>query len=150
MDIFVLNVNASDRYELLYSLAKKLHELGYVKDTYLKALINREENYPTGLVVNERFHVAIPHADVEHVEKEALVVVKTHRRITFRKMDEPSVEIPVDAVFLLVIKEPKGYVKFLAALTNLFTNEEFIKIILNGAPNEIEEYLKKNLLIFRW
>ncbi|MGB9817478.1 MAG: PTS sugar transporter subunit IIA, partial [Desulfurococcaceae archaeon] len=87
MDIFVLNVNASDRYELLYSLAKKLHELGYVKDTYLKALINREENYPTGLVVNERFHVAIPHADVEHVEKEALVVVKTHRRITFRKMD---------------------------------------------------------------
>lgn len=149
MDVFVLDVNAADRYELLKLLAEKLYETGYVKSTYLNALIERENEYPTGLVVTDNFHVAIPHADVEHVEKEALVVVRTNRRITFRKMDDPSTEVPVDVVFLLVIKEPKGYVKFLAALTNLFTNEEFVKIILNGSPQDVENYLRKNILVLR-
>jgi mannitol/fructose-specific phosphotransferase system IIA component (Ntr-type) len=62
-------------------------------------------------------------------------------------MDEPDIEIPV--VFLLVIKEPKGYVKFLASLTELFSKEEFIKTILNGTSREIEEYLKRHLLSTR-
>lgn len=150
MDIFVLNLDPIvNRYQLLELLAKELYERGYVKSTYLGALIKREEEYPTGLVITRDFHVAIPHADVEHVEKEALVVVRTNRKVTFRKMDEPDVEVPVDAVFLLVIKEPSGYVKFLATLTSLFTNEEFIKIVLNGSPQQIEEFLRENLLVSR-
>ncbi len=149
MRIFVWDVNASNRYELLSSLAKKLQEMGYVKETYLNALVNREENYPTGLVVRNDFNVAIPHADVEHVNEEALVVVKTNRKVTFRKMDEPNVEIPVDVVFLLVIKEPKGYVKFLATLTELFTKEEFIETIRHGSEQKVAKYLETHLLSYR-
>ncbi|MEM1532507.1 MAG: PTS sugar transporter subunit IIA [Desulfurococcaceae archaeon] len=149
MDILVFDFKASERNELLTLLSKKLYEMGYVKETYWKALLEREEKYPTGLVIKEDFNVAIPHADVEHVEKEALVIVKTDRVVTFRKMDEQEVEIPVDVVFLLVIKEPKGYVKFLAKLTELFTNEEFIKMIQHGTVKEISDYLRRNLLTLR-
>jgi len=148
--IFVWDIDASNRYELLSSLANKLHNMSFVKETYLNALIDREENYPTGLVVRNDFNVAIPHADVEHVNEEALVVVKTNRKVAFRKMDEPNIEIPVDVVFLLVIKEPKGYVKFLAALTELFTKEEFVETILHGSDQEIEKYLESHLLSYRF
>ncbi len=150
MKIFVWDIDASNRYELLSSLANKLHNMSFVKETYLNALIDREENYPTGLVVRNDFNVAIPHADVEHVNEEALVVVKTNRKVAFRKMDEPNIEIPVDVVFLLVIKEPKGYVKFLAALTELFTKEEFVETILHGSDQEIEKYLESHLLSYRF
>jgi len=51
-------------------------------------------------------------------------------------MDEPDIETTVDVVFLLIIKEPKGYVKFLTSLTELFSKEEFIKTILNGTSRE--------------
>jgi len=150
MDILVLDIlnteNCDDREKLLSHLARRLYEMSYVDEKYLEALIKREREYPTGLVVKSDFNVSIPHADVERVKKEALVIVKTHRRVTFRKMDEPDVEIPVDVVFLLVIKEPKGYVKFLAALTELFSKEEFIKTILSGTPQEIKEYLEEHLL----
>jgi len=64
------------------------------------------------------------------------LVVKTHRKVTFRNMDEPDIETTVDVVFLLIIKEPKGYVKFLTSLTELFSKEEFIKTILNGTSRE--------------
>lgn len=149
MDILMFNLKARERNELLTLLSEKLYEMGYVKKTYREALLEREEKYPTGLVVKEDFNVAIPHADVEHVEKEALVIVKTDREVTFRKMDEQEVEIPVDIVFLLVIKDPKGYVKFLSKLTELFTNEEFIKIIRSKALEEINDYLRQNLLTLR-
>jgi PTS system galactitol-specific IIA component len=149
MDILVLDLDIenNDREKLLSHLAGKLYDMNYVDEKYLEALLKREREYSTGLVVKSGFNVAIPHADVEYVKREALVVVKTHRKVTFRKMDEPDIEIPV--VFLLVIKEPKGYVKFLASLTELFSKEEFIKTILNGASREIEEYLKRHLLSTR-
>jgi PTS system galactitol-specific IIA component len=137
------------REELLARLARKLLEMGYVDEGYLEALLEREKEYPTGLVVGRNLNVAIPHAGVEHVRKEALVVVKTRRKISFRKMDEPEVEVPVDAVFLLVIKEPKGYVKFLATLTELFSKEEFVNTILNGTTKDMKEYLEKHLLAAR-
>jgi len=151
MDILVLDLDIenNDRKKLLSHLAGKLYDMNYVDEKYLEALLKREREYPTGLVVRSDFNVAIPHADVEYVKREALAVVKTHRKVTFRKTNEPDIEIPVDVVFLLVIKEPKGYVKFLASLTELFSKEEFIKTILNGTSREIEEYLKRHLLSTR-
>ena len=103
MDTIVLDVigieNHNNREKLLSHLARKLYEMSYVDERYLEALLRREQEYPTGLVVKSDFNVSIPHADVEYVKKEALVVVKTYRRVTFRKMDEPDIEIPVDVVF---------------------------------------------------
>lgn len=149
MDILVFDFKARERNELLILLSEKLYEMGYVKETYRKALLEREEKYPTGLVVNEDLNVAIPHADVEHVEKEALVIVKTNREVTFKKMDEQEAEIPVDVVFLLVIKDPRGYVEFLAKLTELFTKREFIEIVRSRTIEEMNNYLRQNLLVLR-
>jgi mannitol/fructose-specific phosphotransferase system IIA component (Ntr-type) len=60
-------------------------------------------------------------------------------------MDDPDSKIPVDVVFLLVVKDPDGYVSFLAALTNLFQDPAFIATLHQESPQAICQELDKNL-----
>jgi len=137
MDIYSAFSN-SDRVGLLRELSTILESKGYVKDSYQESIINREKRFPTGLKVEDLVNIAIPHTDVEHVLKPTMVIVKhSSGDLKFFRMDEPEDEIPVDVVFLLVVKEPDGYVNFLAALTSLFQDAEFIKQLKSIAPDRI-------------
>ena len=75
-----------------------------------------------------------------------MVVIK-HSASSFKfyRMDDPESEIPVDVVFLLVVKESDGYVNFLAALTNLFQDAEFIDLLSSSTPDTICEGLVDKL-----
>lgn len=128
----------SNREGLLRELSAILESKGYVKDTYHESIINREKNHPTGLMVEDLINIAIPHTDVEHVLKPTMVVIK-HGKGAFKffRMDDPDDEISVDVVFLLVVKESNGYVNFLAALTNLFQDAEFIDLLVSNTPDKI-------------
>ncbi|MFN2281053.1 MAG: PTS sugar transporter subunit IIA [Anaerolineales bacterium] len=137
MEIFSAFSN-SDREGLLRELSTILESKGYVKDTYLESIINRENRFPTGLKVEELVNIAIPHTDVEHVLKPTMVVIKhSSGDLRFYRMDEPNDEIAVDVVFLLVVKEPDGYVNFLAALTSLFQDADFIEQLTSNTPSRI-------------
>lgn len=145
MEILTAELDA-DTPEMLRLVARKLEELGYVKDGYEEALIEREEEYPTGLSVEELINVAIPHTEIEYALCQALVLIKHPKsHFYFRKMDEPDKSIPVKIVFLLVVKEPEGYVKFLADLTGLFQDQNFIEIMKEGKPAAIARFLKDKL-----
>jgi len=128
----------TDREGLLRELSKTLKGKGYVKESYLESILQREEMHPTGLMVEDLINIAIPHTDVEHVLKPTMVVVKhSSSSFEFFRMDDPEEEIPVDVVFLLVVKESDGYVNFLAALTNLFQDADFIELLASGTPDKI-------------
>lgn len=137
MEIYSAISNA-DREGLLRELSAILESKGYVRETYQESIINREKTHPTGLMVEDLINIAIPHTDVEHVLKPTMVVIK-HISSAFRffRMDDPGTEIPVDVVFLLVVKESDGYVNFLAALTNLFQDAEFIDLLASNTPEII-------------
>ncbi len=146
MEIFSA-FSKTDREGLLRELSTTLESKGYVKDTYLESIINREKRFPTGLKVEDLVNIAIPHTDVENVLKPTMVVVK-HRgssNLKFFRMDQPGDEIPVDVVFLLVVKEPDGYVNFLAALTSLFQDTDFINLLRTSTPEKICEGLVERL-----
>lgn len=141
MEIFSAFSN-TDREGLLRELSVVLQEKGYVKETYQESILNREKMHPTGLMVEDLINIAIPHTDVEHVLKPSMVVVKhSSDSFKFYRMDDPEIEIPVDVVFLLVVKESEGYVNFLAALTNLFQDAEFIELLASNTPDKICEGL---------
>ncbi len=145
MEIFSAFSN-TDREGLLRELSTILEKKGYVKDTYQESIIKREKMHPTGLMVEDLINIAIPHTDVEHVLKPTMVVVKhSSSAFKFFRMDNPEDEIPVDVVFLLVVKESDGYVTFLAALTSLFQDAEFIEMLSTNTPEEICEGLVNKL-----
>ena len=60
--------------ELFEAMFNKMYEAGVVKDDYLAAVKEREENYPTGLLVgNTGF--AIPHTDSSKVNYIRIYVI---------------------------------------------------------------------------
>ena len=145
MEIFSAFSN-TDRDGLLIELSEMLEKKGFVKESYRESILAREKMHPTGLMVEDLINIAIPHTDVEHVLKPTMVVIK-HNTSNFKffRMDEPGSEIPVDVVFLLVVKESDGYVSFLAALTNLFQDNSFIDLLSSNTPDMICEGLVEKL-----
>jgi PTS system galactitol-specific IIA component len=145
MDVFTAESGAHTE-EMLQFVASKLNKLGYVKDGYAEALIEREKDHPTGLAVKDLINVAIPHADAEYALRQAIVVIAhPDSCFRFRKMDEPEESICVEIVFLMVVKESDGYLKFLSDLTELIQDREFIRTVKNGGLVPVANLLAKAL-----
>ncbi len=124
--IEIVEVEGESWCTVLKQMAKQLVDKGYVKESYVNALIEREKNYPTGIKIPSGINVAIPHADIEHVLRQALIIGVPKNPVIFHNIEEPKETISVELILLLVIKEPEGYVSFLSKLTRLFQDKDFI------------------------
>jgi PTS system galactitol-specific IIA component len=118
-----------DDYEaVLRELGDHVVANDWADPEYVDALLEREENYPTGLQIpgeNGTLGIAIPHADPDHVHQQAVVVGLPESSATFRSMDDKDEEIAVNAVVLLLVTEKEGYSAFLSNLTKLFQDDAF-------------------------
>ena len=65
-ELAVLDLEASDYREVLTHMASVFLEKGYVKETYLEAVLAREARYPTAIPLPVE-SVAIPHTMPEHI-----------------------------------------------------------------------------------
>ena len=146
MDIFSA-YTSQNKEEMLRSLSFELFKKGYVKDSFVDGVLHRERTNPTGLQVEDLINIAIPHTDIDNVNHPTIVVIKKsdHTDFIFNRLDEPTEEIPVQVVFLLVVKEPNGYVDFLADLTGLFQESAFIDLLLSSSPEQICQTLVEKL-----
>lgn len=136
-----LGLKAKNRDEAVTDLFELLNEKGYVKNTYLKNVLEREKIYPTGLRLPGGIDVALPHGDAEHINKMSLAVGVLEKPVKFNQMGtNPKDEDAVDAkiVFLLAVSEPKKLVPYLKKLTDdIFQKPNVIEAI-NNAKNESE------------
>lgn len=115
--------------EVLSEMTDYLCSQGIVKDTYKKAILDRELSFPTGL--NTRgINVAIPHADICHVNKASICVAVLKEPVLFRAMDEPDSEIPVSLVIMLALTEAHGHIEMLQKIVKLIQNQQTMKEIV--------------------
>ena len=63
-ELVFFDFEATDRIDFFTKLGEKLKEGGYVKDSWLDAILEREKNYPTGLECTS-ISVALPHVDAD-------------------------------------------------------------------------------------
>ena len=89
-DLIFPDVAAKTTDDVFDQLGGALTKAGFGKESYVQALKNREEEYPTGLNVNG-VGVAIPHTPVEHVNDTAICIGVLRDPVTFREMgtDDP-------------------------------------------------------------
>ena len=80
-----LDFDANDRKDFLSKISKILFEKKYVKEGFDDSIIEREEQYPTGLDFGE-YKIAIPHTNPEYVNEEGIITVKLKKPIIFRDM----------------------------------------------------------------
>lgn len=142
-DFILLNQPVSDRESLFRQVNTLLCRKDIVNDTYLQALINREENNPTAMQL-ETMGVAIPHVDVEHVKREQLVVVTCPEGIEFKQAEDPDEVMTVHVVFFLLLKEKDAHIDFLMKLIGLFRQTEKMDAILSThSPDEVKKFLEE-------
>ncbi len=123
------------RDEMFASLAEELEAEGYVRNTFLQALTEREAKYPTGIVCS-KYNIALPHVDSEHVKKDALVVVVLKSPIGFHRMDKIEETIEVKVVFMLLIEEVSYHIQAIANLTKLWLDDGFMEELLSVRSKE--------------
>lgn len=123
--LIFIDFKCSSKEKLFEELADRLHEKGYVKQSFKDAIIKREKEYPTGLET-ESIKLAIPHTDAVHVKKPFIFVVKLEQPLLFIHMGTSDQEIEVDNIFMLGIKEPSKQVNLLSLIMEKLQDEEFI------------------------
>lgn len=130
-EIFEINVkNISSKEEALTYLSDKLIEKGIVKESYKEAILNREKVFPTGLQF-EKYGIAIPHTDVEHVYKEQIAVMTLENPVSFYQMGTNDVEVSVKVIFMLALKEAHSQLTILQQLIEILQDKEIMEKLMN-------------------
>jgi PTS system galactitol-specific IIA component len=83
-NVQVLKLNKKSREEVLEELSNAAINAGYAKPGYYEAILEREEEYPTGLHTPE-IKVAIPHADAEWANTPSLTIGLLEHPVIFKQ-----------------------------------------------------------------
>lgn len=145
-DMVFLNLEAATKEELLEKLATRAFEKGYVRDTFLNAVLERESLYPTALPTPV-LKVAVPHAtDRSHVIKPVIILAKLKYPVLFKEMGEGINDVPVDVVFMLAVNGPKEQLTILQKVVGLFSNPAAMQAVKDASTEqELIDAVKSNL-----
>ncbi|MBS6954045.1 MAG: PTS sugar transporter subunit IIA [Enterocloster asparagiformis] len=121
-NLILLGVEAGTREEALRRTSQRLLEQGFVKETFYSALLEREAEYPTGLVL-PTCGIAIPHVTPEHVNRSGIAVAVLKNTVKFRRVDDPEAEAEVKIIFNIALDRNGKQVEVLQKLMEFISDE---------------------------
>lgn len=129
--------------EAIALCAKKMEESGFVDESFGRACIEREKDYPTGLP--SEIPVAIPHCKVDGIKENCVCLLRLKEAIEFKRMDDDVESIQTKMVFNLAIKGGDAHLEFLQLLMQSVMDKEMMGICMEKEIDKIPEYLEKKL-----
>ena len=123
--IAIFNAHADSRDEALKLLADQFINTGVAKDSFFEGILTREENFATGLSLNNMC-VAIPHTDPEHVNRTQVGFMSLDEPVEFIEMGTEDKKIPVTMLFMLALKEAHQQLDMLMKLMDMFQNDDLM------------------------
>ncbi|MDR1033413.1 MAG: PTS sugar transporter subunit IIA [Bifidobacteriaceae bacterium] len=143
-----VNSDAETQRQILKDLASRLYKGGFVKDSYMNAVIGREILYPTAIDMNG-IGVAIPHTDTNHVNEAKIAVATLKKPVTFIQMATQDVEVPVTILFMLAITNPDKHIELLQRIVAIIQDEEVLHKLqsANTAQQIIDVIREKESLL---
>ncbi|WP_152655411.1 PTS sugar transporter subunit IIA [Oceanobacillus sp. CFH 90083] len=128
-EVILLNLEAADYTEVLQQMGENLVKHHYVKESFIPAIIEREQEFATGLPT-AGVSVAIPHTDAVHVNQKTISIATLKNPVDFVIMGEESETTPVQIVFMLAMDEPHSQLKLLQNLMKIFQEDTFLEQLL--------------------
>lgn len=128
-DLILLNIPGNSRDEALKYIADLFMEKGIAKPTFYEALLQRENEYPTGLPIGE-INFAIPHTYPEHINRIAVCVATLQNTVIFKNMGNPEEDVPVRVIVCLALKKMDDNIKMLPTMMDFFADEENLRKLL--------------------
>lgn len=129
-----------NRGEYLSDTADMLAREGLVKDGFKKVLMDREDNYPTG-IKTMTVPVSIPHAEFSYVNQESIVVTVFEQPVAFRRMDAPEEEVGAEVSFMLLLRDAHSHLTVLQQLSGLLQSAKLEQIKRAGSIETLETIL---------
>lgn len=115
-------------FDLMYEEAFKR---GYVSESFLVKIKEREAAFPTGLSMNN-YNVAIPHTDPECVFEQFIGVITLERPVPFKLMDDNTKEVDVSVVLMLGLNQPHSQLAVLQQLMQVIQDENNLEKMLHA------------------
>lgn len=135
-EAIVLGLEASSSEEVIRALGGKLRDLGYVKDNFIEAALDREANMPTGLPLGGDYNAAIPHVDIEYVNQSALGLATLKEDVVFYNMVDNDEEVPCRLVIMLALDQPKSQIEMLQSVAAVLQAPETIQKLVTAKTTE--------------
>ena len=132
----ILGLEATSSKEVIQALGGKLRDQNYVKDNFVQAALEREANMPTGLPLGGEYNAAIPHVDIEYVNKSALGLATMKQDVVFYNMVESDVEVPCRLVIMLALDQPKSQIEMLQSVAAVLQDPEIVKKLVSAETAE--------------
>jgi galactitol PTS system EIIA component len=138
------DLEVSNKEEALRVLSDSLLEQGFIHDDFYESLMNREENYPTGL---ESFDtgIAIPHTDPKHVKQDSIAVAVLDKPILFQNMVDKNSSIDVKIIFLLSLSQSTKHLNILKQIIELIKEKGSLEEISSMSKSHLYSHLVENL-----
>lgn len=144
-DLVLVNQEAKSSTEIIKKLGSLLFSSGYVKDSYIQAVIDREKVFPTGLQT-VKCGFAIPHTDSIHVNQTAVGVATLKSPVIFKAMDNPENPIEARIIMMLAVSDPNKVVETLTTIISILENQAKIdKILKAESKEEIYEAVREHM-----
>ena len=141
---FENNLKFDNALEALTYISEQLQQKGIVKESHLKASIEREALFPTGIAF-DGYAVAIPHCEAKHANTPAIFIIRTQSPVAFNRADDDS-NIDISLIISLVVTSPEDQIELLKALFSNLQNKDFYQFLLNAPQNEVVDHF--NNVIF--
>lgn len=132
----MLGLEAASSEEVIRALGGKLRDLGYVKDNFVEAALEREANMPTGLPLGGEYNAAIPHVDIEYVNQSALGLATFKEDVVFYNMVDSDEVVPCRLVIMLALDTPKSQIEMLQSVAAVLQNPDIIRKLVNAKTTE--------------
>lgn len=146
--VFVSDTTSSTA--VFTEISKKLLEKQLIKENFLSEIIKRELNYPTGIdtspIAKELPNIAVPHTEGEYVNARLIVPVALVKPIPFKNMIDPSQELPVKFLFMILNNDPEGQANILAKIMDflrLTPTSKLTELFNLTAADKIYQFMGK-------
>ncbi|MVB10106.1 PTS system fructose-specific EIIABC component [Caprobacter fermentans] len=133
-----LNLDVKSKEEAIRILAEDFVEAGVVKESFVDAVLEREQESPTALPA-VAYDVAIPHTVSAHVITPAMNVAVLKHPVEFQQMGSPDVTLHPQVLFMLAISDPKDQLSLLRRIMKMLQNKDLLNQI-RAAKSEDEIY----------
>ncbi|WP_347161254.1 PTS sugar transporter subunit IIA [Peptostreptococcus anaerobius] len=143
-ELVFYDLSVADKGEFFTILSQKACSLGKVTDEFEVNVKKREDNFPTGIQL-EDFAVAIPHTDAEYVKEEFIAVAVFKEPVKFSSMEDASAILDVRAAFMLGLNQPHSQLEVLTELMGIFQDKETMAKIINSSSKEELENIIFNI-----
>ena len=139
-----LHLEALTSEEVIRTMGEGLRSQGAVNNGFVQATLERESTAPTGLVLSGTHNAAIPHADVEYVQRSSIALATLETPVPFRNMVDKDEEVPVQLVVMLALADPRSQIEALEQVATLLQDPEVVEQLIEAvAVDQILKALRK-------